>query len=173
MLLLLPSKLFAMVFPEEPIPMTVGVQSELISLEQADGYFERKWAINGLASYPLMERFNLIAKVHSAPDFGKDTAETSVFQSFFAVGALFEYSWVKLLRFYGNIGPSALYQKVTYEYESQEESFSHHSLALELNLGFDYAIFDGFFVSYSLGRRWRPSDDRLDKSQSLGVKLAL
>lgn len=180
-LVIIPSSAFGIIFPEEPIARTFSIQTELIALEQADEKFERKLALNGLVSYPLnsfldypiLEKFRLIGKVHLSPDYGKDTAETAVFQSFVAVGGLLEYSWIKWVRFYANLGPSLLYQKISYQFESETESFSHNSFAWELNLGFDYAIMNELKISYSLGRRQRIADDRLDKMQTLGIKYAI
>jgi len=164
---------YSITFPETLLTQTVRGEADLLSLQQADGGFERKLAVSGLWGYPLWDQLRLVGKLVSAPDFSQDTKEASVFQSFLIVGGLAEYSWIKWFRYYMNTGPLGIYQKVTYQFENQKESFADLSLGWEVNIGIDYAINNDLFVSYSLGRRIRPVAARIDKMQSLGISFRL
>ena len=165
--------LCAKFFPENVSPEhQLTFQAGFLSLEQAGGDYERRLVVNMLWCGGRWGGVDLIGKLHIAPDYGSDTAETAVFGSFTSIGGLLEYSWVKWFRFFINTGPSLIYQKVTYQFKTSKESFSDFGAAIELNLGLDYAISDRVFVNYSLGRRFRNEEMRIDKAQSLGLKFS-
>lgn len=147
-----------------------------VHIEEASKKREKRYGTSLVfkSPFPFFEgtihrRFGLGLAFNAEPDLKKKSGEVNVFQHFYSLNSFLEFNYVALFRFSVFAGPGVMLSLTKYNVLDTKDSHSEYLGIAIAGFAIDYSIVSDWEFSWRIEAQHRPSDEKWDWRQGLGL----